>query len=235
MAEQGEYRFEIEGLTPMTLSLRRLNDYLPALVDLFGYEDHIHLIRVDEGSAAPCIVVENHMVKPVQQRLLKVKGGTGSRKTYGAMDDLNQLLAEDHTSAVLRSPYHGLLIEFPGIKQATEPIVGPVIEHTDLQGELIQIGGRDETISLYIRDGKNTFICIASREQGREISGQLFRQVRVSGTGKWVRNELGKWKLVQMTLGSFLPLQDQPLSQSIRSLRALSETVEGERIPIESD
>jgi hypothetical protein len=235
MAEQGEFRFEIADFTPMSLSMKRLNEYLPPLVDLFGYEDHIHLIRVDDGSAVPCIIAENHIVKTVQQRLLKVKTGAGTRKTYQAVQHINELLAEDRTSAVLRSPYHGLLIDFPGIKLATEPIVGPVQEHTDIQGELIQIGGRDETISLYIRDGRNTFICTATRQQGREISGQLFRQVRINGTGKWVRNELGQWKLIELIFGSFVPLSDELLSHSIQALRAVSDSIEGERFEIESE
>jgi hypothetical protein len=235
MAEQGEYRFEIADLSPMTLSMRRLNDYLPSLVDLFGYEEHIHLIRVDEGSAVPCIVAENHMVKSVQQRLQKVKTGTGSRKTYQAVECLNDLLAEDRTSAVLRSPYHGLVIEFPGVKRATEAVVGPMKEYCDIQGELYQIGGRDDTISLYIRDGRNIFICTASREQGREISAQLFRRVRISGTGNWIRNETGKWKLLNLTFGSFLPLSEEPLSKSIQELRTLAESIEGERVQIETE
>jgi hypothetical protein len=235
MAEPGEYRFEIADLSPMTLSMSRLKDYLPHLIDLFGHDDHIHLIRIDEGSAAPCIIAENHVVKAVQQTLLRVKTGKPTRKAYKAVDGLNDLLAEDHTSAVLRSPYHGLVIEFPGIKQATEPIVGPITEYCDIQGELIQIGGRDETISLYIRDGRNILICTASREQGREIASNLFRRVRISGEGKWIRNESGKWKLIELTLGSFTPLLHEPLSKSIRSLRALSESIEGERIEVESE
>jgi hypothetical protein len=212
-----------------------LNDYLPHLVDLFGHEDNIHLMRVDDGSAAPCILAENQVVKSIQQRLLKVKSGSGTRRTYRAVECLNDLLAEDRTSAVLKSPYHGLSIEFPGIKRATETMVGPINEYCDTQGELIQVGGRDETISLYLRDQRNIFICTATREQGREISAHLFRQVRVSGMGKWVRNESGKWKLIELILGSFVPLLDEPLSKSIQSLRLVSESVEGERIPIEAE
>jgi len=235
MAEQGEYRFEIADLSPMTLSMRRLNKYLEPLVDLFGNEKHVHLIRVDEGSAVPCIIAENHMVKAVQHQLQKVKSGTGSRKSYRAVESINELLAEDRTSAVLRSPYHGLVIEFPGIKRATEQVVGPIKEPCDVQGELVQVGGRDETISLHVRDGKSIFICTASREQGREIATQLFRRVRIIGTGNWIRNEMGKWSLLDITFGSFLPLSDEPLSKSIQALRALTDSIEGERIEIESE
>lgn len=237
MAEQGEFRFEIADLTPMTLSMRRLKEYLQPLVELFGYEDRIHFIRVDDGSAASCIVAENHMVKSVQQRLLKIKSGHGSREAYKAQETLNEMLAEDKTSAVLRSPSFGLVIEFPGIKRAVENVVGPIKEYCEIQGELIQIGGRDETISLYIRDGRKIFICTATREQGREIvrQDQLFRRIRLSGMGSWVRNEIGKWELVDLVFGSFRPLSEEPLSESIQALRALSESVEGERVPIDPE
>jgi hypothetical protein len=235
MAEPGEYRFEIADMTPLTLSMSRLDDYIPHLIDLFGHEDNIHLMRVDDGSAVPCILAKNHVVKSVQKRLLKIKTGAGSRKAYQAVECLNDLLAEDHTSAVLKAPYYGLEIVFPGVRQATDPVVGPVSEYCDIQGELIQIGGRDETISLYIKDGRNILICTATREQGRDVSTHLFRQVRVSGTGKWIRNQSGRWRLLELIFGSLVPLQHEPLSTSIQSLRTLSESIEGERIQIESE
>jgi len=235
MAELGEFRFEMADFTPTTLSMERLSAYLPHLVELFGHKDHVHLMRVDEGSAVPCILTDNRYIPAVEKRLLKVKTGFGSRAAYRAVDELNELLAEDRTSATLRAPNFGLVIEFPGIKQATSPIVGPISEYADIQGELFQIGGRDETISLHIRDGRHIFICTASREQGRDISEHLFRTIRVSGMGKWIRNERGKWKLIELFLDRFAPLSAMPLSKSIEALRALSDAIPGERIEVESD
>jgi hypothetical protein len=235
MAEQGEYRFEIADLTPMLLSMKRLGQYISPLVDLFGYETHVHLIRVDEGSAVPCILAENHIVKGLQQRLLKVKSGDGSRKSFRAVQDLNDLLAEDKTSAVLRSPYHGLVLEFPGIKLATEPLVGPIQEYTEIQGELIQIGGRDDTISLHVREGRDIIICTASRDQGRDISLELFKKVRIGGDGRWIRNELGQWKLMELVYKSHKSISDESLSRSVDALRALADKVEGERFEVESE
>ena len=233
MAEHGEFRFEIANKTPLTLSMARLSAYLPHLVELFGHKEHIHLIRVDEGSAVPCVYTDDQHAPAVHRRLLKIKTGSGSRSAYKAMGELNELLTEDGTSAVLRAPYFSLAIEFPGIKQATETVVGPISEYADVQGELFQIGCRDETISLYIRSGKNVFICAATREQGRRIAEHLFRSVRVYGLGKWVRNESGHWKLLELVLDDFAPLSEVPLSKAIRDLRSLSESIPGERMEVE--
>lgn len=235
MPEQGEFRFEIADLEPTTLSMERLSAYLPHLVDLFGHKEHVHLLRVEDGSAVPCILADNRVAPAVHRRLLKIKAGNGSRSAYKAVDALNELLAEDQTSAVLKSPNFGIVIEFPGIKQASQPAVGPILEYADLQGELFQIGGRDETISLYVKDGRNIFICTATREQGRSIAEHLFRTVRVAGMGKWIRTEMGRWKLLELILDRFVPLSMEPLGKSVEALRAITDTIPDERLEVESD
>jgi hypothetical protein len=235
VAEQGEFRFEIAGFDPTTLSMERLTAYLPHLVELFGHKNQVHLLRVDHGSATPCMLVDNSAVPSVNRRIVRIKSGGGSRASYRAMDSINELLAEDETSAELKSPHYGIVIEFPGIKQANDPIVGPISEYADVQGELFQIGGRDETISLYIRNDQNLFICTATRDQGRDIAQHLFRSVRVSGMGKWIRTETGRWKLRELVLDRFAQLSKEPLGRSIDQLRAITDNVPGERLDIESD
>lgn len=220
MAETGEFRFEIEDLTPMTLSMKRLHDYLPHLVELFGSQDDVHLLRIDEGSAVPCIYPKNRAITRVQQRLLSIKTGHGSGRAYRAVDSLNELLAEDNTSAILKSP-SGVVIEFPGNKASQDPIIGPVSESCELQGELFQVGGRDETISVYIRSENEIFICTATRDQARDISQYLFRSVRVSGEGKWLRRENGRWKLVSFVMSSFKHLDNPGLRNTFAALRQL--------------
>ncbi len=234
MAETGEFRFEIEDLTPMTLSMKRLHDYLPHLVEIFGSQDDVHLLRIDEGSAVPCIYPKNRAINRVQQRLLSIKTGYGSRKAYRAIDSVNELLAEDNTSAILRSP-SGVLIEFPGKKGDTDPLIGPVCESCELQGELFQVGGRDETISVYIRSETEIFICTATRDQARDISQYLFKFVRVSGEGKWIRRENGHWKLVSFVLSTFKHLDNPGLKKTVATLRELGRTLGVTSVGLPSD
>lgn len=226
MAEAGEFRFEIDGFTPTTLSMRRLQDYIPHLVEIFGNQDDVHLLRVEDGSATPCIFAKQRVLTRVERRLLAIKTGHGSRKSYRAMDSINELLVEDDTSAVLKSPHFGIVIEFPGNKQSKEPIFGPISETGDLQGELFQVGGRDQTISIYLRSEGEIYICTGTREQGRQISEHLFKSVRVFGDGKWMRGKTGRWKLVSFILKDFRPLSETTLSQAIGSLRDLGRRLE---------
>ncbi|MEO5923581.1 MAG: hypothetical protein ABIR70_07120 [Bryobacteraceae bacterium] len=221
MAERGIFEFEIRDLTPTTLSMARLHQYLPHLIELFGNQDNIHLLSVDEGSAKPRIFAKPHVAGRVERRLLQIKTGHFSRKVFKAVETINELLAEDDTSAVLRSPHPGIVIEFPGKLAAKDLIIGPLSEVSEIQGELIQVGGRDETISVYLRNEGDVYICTATKEQGRQISNHLFTPVRVRGAAKWIRRENGKWKLLSLVLDNFTPLQLRPLSEAINNLRAL--------------
>ena len=97
----------------------------------------------------------------------------------------------------------------------------PPANRCEIQGELFQIGGRGETISLYLRNEGKVFICAATRQQGREISEYLFRQVRIHGSGKWIRSEQGKWKLVGFTLFSFSPMENTRIVAAVAAIRKL--------------
>jgi hypothetical protein len=234
MAERGEYRFEIADLKPTTISMKRLKEYIEQLSELFGNYDDIHLIRVDDGSAVPCILAKERAATRVDKRLLSIKTGYASRKAYRTIDAINDLLSEDNTSAVLRSPYHSnLVIEFPGAKRPKDPPLGPIRQHSEVQGEMIQIGGRDETISVHVRSADQIFICTASRDQGRNFSTHLFRTVRIEGDGKWTRNEYGKWKLVELKIGSVTPLLNEQLSSVVGKLRAIRPSQPSNLKPLE--
>jgi hypothetical protein len=221
MAERGEFRFEIKSGNPLTLSMKRLSAYPPHLVKVFGNEDDIHLLRIDEGSAVPCIFAKDRVVPNVQRRLVSIKAGNAGKEAMRAVDAINDLLSEDQTSATLRSPHFGIVIPFPGANRQVDAIVGPISQESEIQGELVQIGGRDETISMYIRNDTEEQICTASREQGIAFASYLFRQVRVYGDGRWSRDNFGRWRLNSLRVRDIKPLSGQSLVAIVDGIRDL--------------
>lgn len=105
-------------------------------------------------------------------------------------------------------------------------IISRVSNDVDLQGELVQVGGRDETISIHIRSDADTYICTGTREQGREISQYLFTPIRVHGEARWMRGTTGSWKLISFTLRSFRPLLNAGIVGAIDALRELGRKLE---------
>lgn len=223
MAETSEYRFIIDVFTPGTLPMARLAEYLSDLAELFGSKPQVHFIGVDEGSARLLQIVEKNATTRVDRRILMIETRSAKGGLRKAFDDLNDKLYDDNAVGLLVAPT-GKTIKFPGRERDLDKTAGPITENTTLDGEVIQIGGRDETISVYLRDGDKTHICTASREQGRGIAKYLFEgKVRASGLGTYVRNGFGEWERRRFVIESFWPLETEPLGAVISQLRALGE------------
>ena len=73
----GIFHFKITGYTPSTLPMARLAEYMADLAALLGHEDHVHFIRVGEGSADLIHQVEEPEQPKVIERLHLVKQGLG--------------------------------------------------------------------------------------------------------------------------------------------------------------
>lgn len=216
-----EYRFEIDIFTPLTLPMFRLAEYLEDLVELFGNRDHVHFLRVEEGSAAPVVIVDDPAIVKVDRRILQVRTGHGPAKALNAYRKLDDKLTDDNTSARLVNA--GVkIIEFPGKNRRVARSIRSVREPGTLDGEVIMIGGRDETISIHVRSGDQIYLCTASREQGRKLAKHLFEgKVRIYGEGIWIRTPDGTWKLDGFSVDSFIPLRSVALSKAVAELRSL--------------
>ena len=152
------YELHIDALTPATISLARLAEYMADFAELLGYQ-------------------------------------------------------EFHRSA--------MLIEFPGRTRAVERNIGPVEQAGTLDGEIIQIGGRDESINVHLRAGDDVVHCIATKAVARRLAHHIFGPpVRLSGVGMWSRSESGKWAVRSFTIRDFETLDQTPLPKLFENLRA---------------
>lgn len=223
MAEHGEYRFEIDVFTPLTISMKRLNEYIGDLVNLFGNEEHVHFLRVEEGSAAPTVFVYPPPAIPhVERRILAVKTHGASARATKAFNAINTKLGEDGAVARLISK-QGELLYFPGRELSTSPQIGPIKEHGTLEGEIIGIAGRDETVQVYLRELEKIHTCTTqNRDKARDLAKYLFEgKVRVSGEGTWYRTKSGQWELKSFIVESFSPLRGEAISEVVSRLRSI--------------
>lgn len=232
MAENGEYLFEIDVFTPFTLPMKRLNDYIGDLVDLFGNEDSVHFMRVEPGSAAPAVVVDAPAIIRVEKRLLAVKTGSASGRAMTAYRNLNDKLADDGAIARLYSRQGDLLI-FLGRQLAASPEIGPITEAGSIEGEVIGVAGRDETIQIYLREGEKILTCTGTKEKARALAQHLFEgKVRVQGEGKWKRNKTGEWILVSFFVESFTRLLLESHAEVVKQLRSIENEELRNTIPL---
>lgn len=224
--EGSEYRFRIDNATPASLPMKRLAEYLAQLSLLFGNSDHVHFDRVEEGSAILKQRVDWSADEEVSTRLRAVSYGSGPEEAIRAEKRINAMLRDDGSSAQLLNEVGAQIIQFPGREAVRSEAVGPITMEGSLDGRLIRIGGRDDTVPVWLENRDTIWKCNTSRHIARELAPFLFGvTLRVSGRGQWHRDEDGNWECKQFTIRSFESLGDASFSEVLGQFRS----VEGSR------
>jgi hypothetical protein len=92
-----------------------------------------------------------------------------------------------------------------------------------LEGQIVSIGGEDETIHVHLRDGDIVHTkLVATIEIARKLAPYFLGPIiRVHGTGTWVRHGDGVWELRSFRIVTFDPLDETPLTKVVEKLRAV--------------
>ena len=152
----------------------------------------------------------------VRARISEAQQGIGPVDAIRGYSNLQNMLYEDKTSGRIKEERRKIL-EFP---KPTAVQYGPVTEEGTLEGVLIKIGGRDETIPVHLQDGDRFYKCTATRAKAKELAPFLFGEpIRVFGKGKWNRTQAGKWELVEFKISAHEKLNDDELQIVLERLR----------------
>lgn len=191
-----DYALVIRGVKPKSLTLLRIGDYIREFALLLGDEgrptfagmvDGSVALRVKETSGIPPQVVQSRMRRARQDP--EAPGGKHFAR-------LNELMASDQAMGVVRDRQDHDIIALPGRELPSRtPDPGAIVSDVGiLDGVVIAIGGRDETMHLELRDGAGAvrLATVRSVEVARELALH-FRQdaIRVHVHGKWRRTAEG--------------------------------------------
>jgi hypothetical protein len=222
MSAPRQYRLKIDVFSVDSLPMGRLAEYMTELARLLGEQEHVHFSHLENGSAVLVSNIDELALPKVAERVQKVREGRAPKEAMQAFRTLDGLLAKDNAVAVLIPPDCTNVIEFPGRTRPKPVRYGPFREHGTLDGVLIRIGGRDETIPVWLRDGEVEYHCQVREEVARRIAPHyLGGTLRVHGSGKWVREENGSWVLQQFDIEDFELLDDSRLVDVVGKLRAV--------------
>jgi hypothetical protein len=107
-------------------------------------------------------------------------------------------------------------------ERAKAPAYGPFNQDGHLDGILISVGGKDESISIRLQNGDTTYAnCDTTRVIARELGKHLFEPVRIHGVGRWTRERDGKWTLIRFRVHRFDTLGKESLADTVAALRAV--------------
>jgi hypothetical protein len=219
MKGDGNYELYIDAFTPASIPMSRLAEYMADFALLLGCEEHVHFDKLKPGSLTVVSRIEPVAQNKVQRRLDEVRFGTGPKAAMEAFRQIDDKLAADNAvGRIVRGKTK--VVDFPGRSQPVESSVGPIVQAGTLDGEVIQVGGRDETINVHIKTGEDVHRCITTKSIARRLAQHIFSApVRVSGKGTWSRAESGNWKLHRFDIESFETLDEAPLSKVFGGLR----------------
>jgi len=217
---RAEYTFVIDALKPETLSLARLVAYLAELTKVLGDDAGLHFDRVKEGSAQLVAWADEPTQHQITKRFMLIRTGEIPPETSNAIHKLNELLRND--DAVGKLCGTGEIIDFPGRDILRGESIGPIQQHTTVEGQLFRLGGRGKSVNFHLDDGTKVWSGMTTRQLAREMAPYLFgATIRVSGAGVWKRSAEGDWALTSFTATMVEPLDDAPLSEALAQIRAV--------------
>ena len=217
-----EYRFKIDAFTPESIPLARLSQYLGDLARMMGESANVHLVRIESGSTVPVVRVDWEAGPKVQERLRLVKFSEGPMEARSAYKEINKRLVEDNANGMLIGPEEVKIIQFPGRDGANQIEFGPISQNDVFQGIPIKIGGERDVVPIHLEDGAAKHIVLAPRRIAKQIAPHLFTSVvRIEGKGRWLRNRMGEWEMLNFYAQSFDVLPDGDIRSNIGSLREI--------------
>jgi hypothetical protein len=222
MAEPHDIEFVIDTFTRETMPMARLADYLSDLATMLGHRGSVHLIGIEEGSVKPKIRIDATDVPKVQERIDAVRASDAPQDAMRAYRSIDDRLARDNARASLINPaMRSNLIEFPGRDRLKE--IQPFSQEGTLDGVIVTMGGRDNPPTIHLVDEGRTYVCHANRELVRRMARHIYGSpVRVSGLGRWERNQIGEWTLTRFKIRDFVTLRDTPLAEVLETIRSES-------------
>jgi hypothetical protein len=217
--------FHIDAYSPDTIPMGKLAEYMADFAALLGKENAVHFAGLKDGSTQIAARVEFEDVPKVKTRLHDIRRGMPPRDAVKIFDQIDKRLANDNaTGRIFVEGEDGVdeLLTFPGRDRPKAQSYGPFAQEGTLDGILISVGGKDETVPLRLQNGDTTYTnCDTTRAIARELGKHLFEPIRIYGTGRWTRETDDTWTLVRFRVHRFEVLGKGSLRDTVAALRAV--------------
>lgn len=223
MSDTDQYRLTIDRWTPETIPMERLAAYMADFARVLGETTAVHFVDVEPGSAKLVARPDSASGPSVESRMLRVRAGDppddAARRGLKGLDDS---MRRDSANGAITGPGEVVYVDFKG-RGGPQPVAfGPFRERHSLHGVVVKIGGIDNSIPVWLKDGDAPpHICEASVEMSTRLAAYYRKGIiRVHGIGTWLRGPDGVWGMQKFRIDDFDPLDDKPLVDVVRELEA---------------
>jgi hypothetical protein len=221
------YRFRIqESYTPENIPMGRLAEYMAAYARLLGEPEAVHFEKIIDASVGLLARIDVPARAKVAQRMDNLRAGIAQKELLRAFNELDTMLRNDNATGTLEDGEGAIIVPFPGKTRVLPPTYGPFSQEGALEGQVIRVGGKDDSVPINLRDGARVHTGLSTtREIAKRLGQHLFAEtVRVTGTGRYTRHADGVWELVSFKISDFEILDDAALNDVINKLRAVQDS-----------
>jgi hypothetical protein len=219
--------FYIDAYSPESIPMAKLAQYMADFAALLGKEHAVHFDHLEGGSTKIVSRVEFEDLPKVTTRLTEIRNGTAPKELARLAAEIDDRLANDNAIGRVLFEEEGRgataeLLAFQGRDRPKAQSYGPFNQEGHLDGVLIGVGGKDETISVRLQNGEITYThCDTTRAIARELAKHMFEPVRIYGTGRWLREANAEWTLIRFRIYRFEALGTDSLRETVAALRAV--------------
>lgn len=231
MAEYEEYRFKIDAYSPESIPMTRLALYMLEFGKLLANDDRVHFKEIEPGSTVLLANVEYEAAPKVSNRIESLSRGDAPDDARAIFTLINEMLRDDNAVGQLTKRAanedkinEAEILKFLGREIPVPKKMGPFTESAIVDGELMRIGGRDESAHAQILDAEGrVWNGELTRELAQEIAPHLYKGaiLRVEGDARWVRTEDGAWELKGFHIRGFTILPKDTLIQAVERIRKI--------------
>jgi hypothetical protein len=215
----------VEGVNIDNLGLDDIGHYLEDFAQLLGPDATPRFHSIRRGSMTIGARVPREKEIDVKTRAFLLRTGDAPEDAIRARERISRRLGINRAKrATLLDSEKAKVIEIP-VEKPTPAVaaIPSFVRAGSLQGKVIRIGGKQDTVSVEIQDVDGfVYLCRAKRDIARKLAREMFDPtVRVHGAGRWSRDEDGAWRIDDFQIAKFEILDDGTLIDAIRELRAI--------------
>ncbi|MEM6890892.1 MAG: hypothetical protein AAF636_22560 [Pseudomonadota bacterium] len=220
MQSKDELVFVLKGVQPEQLSIGRLAAYMKEFASLLGSPDRSFFSGVRNGSTCIAAKLAPGEIGKARSRVFDASKGFAPAEATNAYEKLAQMAENDQLAARVVGKT-GTVIHFPrGSNKRTEL---SVFERGHVTGRLSGIVDDKSGATVRIRpmDGGPLVYASANNKMADSLGSYFRKLVRVYGTGKWTRDDNGRWVCSKMQIDEIHTVEDVNIRQAIHAMREL--------------
>lgn len=190
-----DYALRIRGVTPRSLSMLRLAEYLEKWAQLIGEENRPVFGGVVRGSAVLRASVPFDRKLDTRSRIVSAKVGANPAASRAA-ESIERMMASDGARGQVEDRTGAVIYEFRKPMVEPTPAEHVVPDVGVIDGTVVGIAGIDDTVHVRLQEGSGAVSNVSVRDMrlARHLATHFRGQpIRVHVHGTWKRDAAGVW------------------------------------------